>query len=139
MDMEQWLVHLMRIELMIELRIILLCQVSRFASPRWIGVIDHILLACLHLFAVLPLLFHAKSNLYWQEFTILGQQALYRCIFQILSIFLIDMQHNVCSTLSFDGLLHSVFWRTIARPMHSLRILFVTQREDLYLVCHHKS
>ena len=109
MNMEKRLVHLMRVELMVEILVVFLREVSRFACPGWVDVVDDILLACFHLFAVFPLLFHTKDDLHWEELAVFGEQAFDSGIFQVLSILVIDMEYNLGAALGFDGILHGIF------------------------------
>ena len=61
------------VELAVELTIVLVRKVLRFAEPERVGVVDHIvLLGILHL-AVLPLLLLTKDNGDREEATILRQ------------------------------------------------------------------
>ena len=126
MDMEKRFIHLIWIQLVIEVLVVFFCKVSWFTSPSRIHIIDNILLFCLYLFAIFPLFFHTKGNLHWQELTVFSQQTFYSCIFQVLCIFIIDMQHDIRTTFGLDSLFHGVFWRTIATPVHGFRILLVT-------------
>ena len=112
--MEEWFVHLMRIELMVELLIVLIGEVGWLACPCWVHIIDDILLAGLYLLAVLPLFLHTKGNLHREELAVLSEQTLYGCILEILYILLVDVQHDVRTALCLDGLLHGVFRRAVA-------------------------
>ena len=136
--MEERFVKLRRIEFVVEVLVVVFRQVGGLACPSGCGVVDDVVFVCFHLFAVFPFLFLAEHYLHRQELAVLTEQSLYGGILKILLKLAVDMQYNVCSPVSFDGIFHSVFGIAGARPVNGLGIIFIRQGEDFHLVAHHK-
>ena len=127
MDMEERLLHLVRIELVVELVVVLVGQVRRLARPRGVHIVDDILLVQFHLLAVFPLFLLAESDLHRQELAVFLKQPFDRCVLQIAAELVVYMEHDVRSALGFDGLLHRIFRIALAAPVNRLRVLPVTE------------
>ena len=148
MYMEQRLIHLHRVQLMVERIIVLVLQLARFTRPRRVNIIDDILLVQLNLLAVFPFFLLTECDLNRQELAVLLQQPLNRRLLQILTKLIIDVQHDIGASLGFDGLFHRVLRRSLARPVnrfHHFTILIIftiraliTQRKDLHFLAHHE-
>ena len=139
MDMEQRLLHLGRIQLMIEFIIILIRQIRRFARPGRIDIVNDILLVEFYFFTVFPFFFLAESNLHRQEFAVFAQQSFDRCILKVLRKLIVYMQHYIRSALRFDGILHRIFRIALAGPVDGFRIFLIRLAEDFHFLANHKS
>ena len=64
-----------RVERPVELLVVLVGQVCRLAGPQRLNLVDHIVLVCVNIFAVLPLLLLSEENRHRHELTILVQKA----------------------------------------------------------------
>ena len=137
-DMEERLLHLHWIEFVVELIVVLVGELCRFARPGRIDVVDDIVLIEFNLLAVLPVFLLAKCYLNGQELTILAQQVLDGSVLEILRELVVYMQHDIGSAVGFNGVLHRVLGITLARPVDSLGVLGVAEREDLHFLSHHK-
>ena len=109
MNMKERLIHLSRIEFVIELIVVLIRQIRRLAGPGGVDIIDDILLIEFDLFTVFPFFFLAESNLDRQEFAVFLEQSFYRRILKVLRKLIVDVQDDICSSFSFDGILHRIF------------------------------
>ena len=136
--MEERFIHLHGVQLMVEFLIILLCEVRRFTGPRGIDIVDDILFVEFDLFAVFPFFLLTESDLYRQELAVFVEQAGDRSILEVLAELIVDMQHDVGTALSLDGIFHRVLGVAFARPMDCLRVLFVGLREDLHFLAYHE-
>ena len=147
-NMEQRLVHLHRIELVVEMLIVLVLEFRRLAGPGGIDVVDDVVFVQLYLLAVFPLFLLAEGYLHGQELAVLAQQPFYRSVLEVLTELIVDVQHDVRTAFGFDGLFHRVLRRALATPMngfHHFTILtiftilgLVTEREDLHFLAHHE-
>jgi len=79
---ERLLAH--RVQLAVEACVVLILQVSRFACPGRLGVVDDLRLSGIDHFPVLPLLLIAKLHLHWQEAAVFLQEALNAVLFEEL-------------------------------------------------------
>ena len=137
-DIEQRLVA-ERIELAVELFVLLLRDIVGLACPERVGVVDDVLLVGIDILAILPLLDLAKGNLYGQESTILFEQLLDFCRLGILEAVLSNVENDGCSAVAaLLQLLHLKLGRAVAAPMDSLSSLLPRLSEDLDLVGNHK-
>ena len=96
---EQRLVVLVRIELVIELGVVVFSQVGGFTHPCGIDVVDDVVLIGLHLLAVFPLLLLAKHYLYGQELAVLLKQTADSRVFEIVLEVAAYVQDNVSAAL----------------------------------------
>ena len=126
-DMEEGLLKLRWIEFVVELIVVLVGEVSGFACPGGINVVDDIVLVEFDLLAVLPVFLLAKCYLNGQELTILAQQVLDGSVLEILRELVVDMEDNVSSAVGFDGIFHLVFRCAFARPVNSFGIVLVAE------------
>ena len=137
-DMEEGFVELHRIEFVVEGLVIFFGQVRGFAGPCRVDIVDDILFVKFDFLAVFPLFLFAKGNLDRQELTVFLEQSFDRCVLQVLTELIVDMQHDVGSALGFDGLFHRVLRISRARPVNGFRVLFVGLREDLHFLADHE-
>ena len=138
MNMEERFFELSRIEFVVELIIVLISQVGRFACPSRVNIINDILFIKFDLFAVFPFFLLAESDLYRQELTVFLKQAFDGRVLEVLRELIVDMQNNIGTTLRLDGVLHRIFRVAFARPVNSLRVLFVRERENLHFLGNHE-
>ena len=138
MDVEKRLVHLERIEFVVELIVVLIGKVGRFARPSGVHIVDDVVLVGFDLLAILPVFLLAKGNLDRQELAVFAEQTFDGCVLEVLCELVVDMKNDVGSAVGLDGILHIIFRRAFARPMDRFRIILVAEREYLNLLCHHK-
>ena len=123
---------------MVELVVVLIGQVGGFAHPCGVHIVDDIVLAGLHLFAIFPVFLFAESNLHGQELAVFFEQPFNGRVLQILFEILVDMQHDIGAAVGFDSVLHRVFGGAVATPMHGFGIFLIGLREYLHLVGDHE-
>ena len=136
-DIEQRVVR-HRIELTIELLVILVLQVGGLACPSRRRVVDHVQLARLDLLAILPLLLLAECDRDREELAIFVQQFRNLMILKEFLVLVIDMQNNIRTTVRLLGILHRILRATVARPFHSLRTLLKRFCDDVHTFGDHE-
>ena len=109
-----------RVESFVELVVVLVCQVSRLACPERLYLIDHVILVCIYIFAVLPLLLLAEDYRYRHELAVLVQQTLDASLPGIFLLVFCDIKGDDCTSVCFLTLFHFVFRRAVARPHNPL-------------------
>ena len=132
---ERLLAH--RIEVLVELLIVLLLQLRRFADPGRGGVVDDVVLVGIHIFTILPLLLLAESDRNRKEAAILLQQPLQLLLVQEVLVLIVDVEDDVGASVGLLGLLHGVLRCTVAAPLHGRSIL-VRLGDDLHLLRYHE-
>ena len=120
MDVEKR-VLLHRIEVAVELHIVLLLEIGRFLSPKRFYLVDDIVLVGINVFSVLPLLFLSEHHRYRHELAIFVQQALDAALLCIFLLFVVDIEGNDSSSVLLVTSFHLIGRRAVARPFHGLR------------------
>ena len=138
MYVEQRLVKLHRVQLMVELLVVLFRQVRGFPCPCRVDIVYYVVLICLLLPAVFPLFLLAEHYLNRQELAVFLQQLFYFAVLQILLVLLVYVQHYVCSALGFYRLLHLIYRTAVATPVYGLGVFLVAQRVYLHAFRHHE-
>ncbi len=131
-------IFLTRIQLVVEIAVVLVGEVGRLFGPCRLGVVNHLVTVGIHHLAVLPLLFLARHHRHWQEAAVFSQQRVYFTLLQEIFILVIDMQYYIGAAFGLVGFLHREFRRAVTFPPYGLRTLFVRQRTDLHLLGYHK-
>ena len=134
---EQRLV-LHRVELGVELLVVLVLELRRLACPQRGHIVDDVVLGGLDLLAVLPLLFLAEGDCDGQERAVLRQQAPHLVLLEVLLAVVGDMQDDVGPPLVAAGILDLEFRVAVARPLDRLAPLAVGAGDDFHLVRHHE-
>ena len=114
MDVEERLVHLERIEFMVELIVVLVGEVGRFARPSGVDIVDDVVLVGFDLLAILPVFLLAKSYLDRQELAVFAEEAFNGRVLEVLRELVVDMKNDVGSAVGFYGRFHVVFRRAFA-------------------------
>ena len=133
---ERLLAH--RIEVLVELLIVLLLQLRRFADPGRGGVVDDVVGIRIDILAILPLLLFAEGDLYRQETAILGQQSVQLFLVEELLALVVDVEHNICTPIGLFGLFQGIRRCTVAAPFHGYGTLFIGTGDDFDLFGHHE-
>ena len=129
-----------RIERPVKLHVILLGNVGRLFRPQRIGRVDNVVLVGIHVFTVFPLLFFAESDRHGQEAAIFLQYLPDpRLVGEFLAVFAQVQDYVRTATTFRRSLLHRVFGRSVAGPVHRFGTLLVRTSHDLDLVGNHES
>ena len=99
-----------RIQLVVELFVLLLGNIQRLTSPQGLYIVDDVILVGIYILAIFPLLNLTKSNRYRQEVAILLQQVAYLLLLGVLLALLREVKNDRCSALTLLlKLLHLIF------------------------------
>ena len=120
MDMEERILS-HRIEIFIELLIVLVLKVRRHTCPERLNLVDHLVLVCVDILSIFPLLLLAEDHRNRHELAILVKKALDAALLSELLLVLRDIKSDDSSSVSLVALLHIVFRRSVASPLYSLR------------------
>ena len=117
-DREQRLVaH--RVELAVELLVLLLGDFGRLARPQRIHVVDDVVLVRIHVLAVLPLLDLAEDDRHGQEAAVFSEQPLdFRVLGVFERVFGEVQRDRRAAVVLLIGLFHLEFGRSGAAPAH---------------------
>ena len=114
-----------RVKILIEFLVILILQFRRLADPCRLRVVDDVILIGIDILAILPFLLLAKGDLDRQETAVLRQQAIDLLLVQEILVLIVDIQNDIRTTVGLVGLLHRIFRRTIATPLHRYGTLLI--------------
>ena len=107
-----------RIEPAVEIKVILVGKIGRFAGPGGIGFVDLVILVGFHLFPVLPGFLLAENYRNGQELAVFleyfSDLALLEEFFRLPA----DMHDHIGTHTLLRGLFEGVFWTPLAAPFH---------------------
>jgi len=137
-DREQRLVaH--RVELAVELLVLLLGDFGRLARPQRIHVVDDVVFVRIHVLAVLPLLDLAEDDRHGQEAAVFSEQPLnFRVLGVFERVFGEVQRDRRAAVVLLVGLFHLEFGRSGAAPAHGPGALLPRTGHDLHLVRDHE-
>ena len=128
-----------RVELVVELLVLLFGDVGRLAHPQRIGVVDDVVLVGIDILAVLPLLDLAEGDGNGQEPAVFAQQFLDFGRFGVLLGLFGEVQDDRRpAVVRLVALLHRELGRAVALPVHGFAALLVGSGDDLHLVRDHE-
>ena len=156
MNLEQRVLEIHRIQFVVELLVVLVCQIGRTLPPCRLGVVDDAGLLLLHALGLLflaavsvlhlvklrlavhPHALFSKPDGYGHKAAVFSQQLQYRLLIKKLLAVVGNVQHYARAALGvLLVLLHGEFGVPFAAPMDGGLVL-VRLGENLHLVGHHK-
>ena len=127
-----------RVEVLVELLIVLVLQFRRFAHPGRRCLVDDVVFLGIDILPVLPFLLFAEGDRNWEEAAILSQKAGELLLVQEVLVLVVDVEDDVRTTVFLGCLLHCIFRRTVATPFHRNRTFLARLRNDFYLLGNHE-
>ena len=138
MDVEQR-VFLHRVEIPVELHIVLFLQFGRFAGPQRLDLVDDVVLVGVDIFAVLPFLFLAEDDWNRHELAVLVQKLLdltLRAV--VLGGLVVKVKCDDGASLTLVARPHLELRVALAAPDHALSAFFPGKRLNRHLLRDHK-
>ena len=119
MDVEQrFLQH--RIELAVELHVVLLLQIGGLLVPDGVGIVDYLVLVGIHVLTILPLLLLAEGDGHGHETAVFLQQLLHFGSSGELLGIVIQIQSYLGAPVGAASLSHGKFGIALALPSYGL-------------------
>ena len=129
---------LARLQLVVELQIVLVGQFRRLARPQRLGVVHHVVLVSVNILTVLPLLHLTRNHRNREETAILLQQCVDARLLQEFLAIVVNIEDYVRAATLLVGLGQRIFGAAVAGPLHGLGALLIAQRTDHDFLRHHE-
>ena len=110
---------------MVEITVILVGQFTRFFRPCGFGYVHNVRTVRIDIFAVFPFFLKSGNNGHGEEAAIFLEKKIDFVLLEEFLVYVIDIQHDICSAIGFLRFLHCEFGRTVTAPFYSLGSLFI--------------